>query len=279
MPAHRQIVSAALLLLLIPVSPGPVSGDEPEPTDRAFVIVSVFPEAPRTWEIMTVTVRSKLWSVDTYGNATLVPNPGYVNVTLHDRVHDVRVASKDAAFRNGTAVAEFVVDPVWSDLWVDVKAEDPVSRLRGELAVRTEFSVSYLLWKIEQDWLASYNEFTARTVAQYAAERSFERGMWALAFLSFFSTLLTVFLRREHRKSRDHALSSMWDRFAEHFPFSLVPEDLWVALEPRRAPPPYKDLADKWVRRRREAAVKRLEDERVGLELAKDRVLKGLLDA
>ncbi len=279
MPAPAR---AAILLVALVLSSSlatvPASAED-EPTDRAFVIVSVFPETPRTWEILTVTVRSKVWEVDLYGNVTLVPNPGYVNVSLYDRAHDVRIAGKDAPFRNGTATAEFLVKPEWSDLWVEARAEDPVTRLAGALRFRTEYSMSYVLWKMENDWLASYNEFAAQTAARYAAERNFERAMTLLAVLGIVTTIATVFLRREHRKSRAHALSSMWDRFAEKFPFSLVPCDLWIALDIHRAPPAYLDLANEWAKRRREAIAGAIDEEKAFLDKAREHALRGLLDA
>ena len=254
------------------------AAEDPEPTDRAFVRVSISPTDPRTWEILTVAIRSRIWTVNQTGNATLVPNPGYVNVTLYDRAHDVRVASNEAAFSNGTAVAEFVVQPEWSDLWMLAVAEDPLTRLRGELEFRTEYSMSYLLWKIREDWLASYNGVVRQLRDQDAAADAFERGMWVFAFGCTTFMLVTVFLRTEHRRARARAYNSIWDRLADWFPFSLVPEDLWIALHPGRAPPGYTDLAARWTKHRREAGVVRIEVERVRLEKAKDLVMRGVID-
>jgi len=272
----------ALLALLVFLGSlalaGIALGEDDEPTDRAFVLVSVSPAEPRTWEILTVTIRSKIWTVDQAGNATLAPNPGYVDVTLYDRAHDVRVASNEAAFSNGTAVAEFVVQPEWSDLRILAVAEDPLTRLRGELAFRTEYSMSYLLWKIREDWLASYNGVVRQIRDQDAATDAFERGMWAFAFGCTTFMLVTVFLRTEHRRARARAYNSIWDRLADWFPFSLVPEDLWIALHPGRAPPGYTDLAARWTKHRREAGVVRIEVEQARLEKAKDLVMRGVID-
>jgi len=280
MPATcRTLVLLTLFALAsLPLSALRAAAEDPEPTDRAFVRVSISPTDPRTWEILTVAIRSRIWTVNQTGNATLVPNPGYVNVTLYDRAHDVRVASNEAAFSNGTAVAEFVVQPEWSDLWMLAVAEDPLTRLRGELEFRTEYSMSYLLWKIREDWLASYNGFVRQLRDQDAAADAFERGMWVFAFGCTTFMLVTVFLRTEHRRARARAYNSIWDRLADWFPFSLVPEDLWIALHPGRAPPGYTDLAARWTKHRREAGVARIEVERVRLEKAKDLVMRGVID-
>ena len=221
-------------------------------------------------------VESQIVGLNETGNQTLVPNTASVNVSMYDVNHDVVIREFTVPLFVGTAAIVIVVEPIWTSTVVNITVRDFVNGLQGYAIVETFMSDEYLVYLFRVEFLSEFRTFQreirAAADSQIWIERILMGSFTGITTFLFF----VLFVRADHHRSRRGGYPSYFDRsFAFIWPFSMVPDDFPVWIDPSRTWDA--GAAKHWIARRRAWSVQRLQQDAEELQREIADLLSGRL--